>query len=421
MKLTRSFNLASLQQGLLSTPLRFLLIPFSWLYAIGIRVRNRLYALGVFGVQTLPCTVISVGNIAVGGTGKTPAVIAIAGHLQKAGLRVAILLRGYKREAHEGITVVSDGEQVYASAKESGDEAYMMAQCLSGVPIIVGRERYLAGQIALERFNVDVLLLDDAFQHRQLGRNVDILTVPVTHPFGNPARLLPAGTLREPPSALRRADIILLTHANTPELSMSAEAAVKRLAPDALILESVHQPTHLYPLRPEDSGEHQLGSQTGKFALQRLRPEDSGEHQLGSQTGKFALQRLRPEDSGERQDVEALEGKRLLAVCGIGNPEAFVGTLMRCSPTSVELLAFPDHHVYTGSDAQRIGAAFREMKADLIVTTQKDAQKLMSVVAHEELPIVVLIVALVIAGGDAKFTDLLLARIRKSQTTDRGP
>ena len=399
MKLTHSFNLASLQQGLLSTPLRFLLIPFSWLYAIGIRVRNRLYALGVFGVQTLPCTVISVGNIAVGGTGKTPAVIAIAGHLQKAGLRVAILLRGYKREAHEGITVVSDGEQVYASAKESGDEAYMMAQCLSGVPIIVGRERYLAGQIALERFNVDVLLLDDAFQHRQLGRNVDILTVPVTHPFGNPARLLPAGTLREPPSALRRADIILLTHANTPELSKSAEAAVKRLAPDALILESVHQPTHLYPLLREDSGEHQLGSQTGKFALQRLRPEDSG----------------------ERQDVEVLEGKRLLAVCGIGNPEAFVGTLMRCSPTSVELLAFPDHHVYTGSDAQRIGAAFREMKADLIVTTQKDAQKLMSVVAHEELPIVVLIVALVIAGGDAKFTDLLLARIRKSQTTDRGP
>ena len=193
----------------------------------------------MFKAQTLPCPVISVGNIAVGGTGKTPAVIAIAGHLQKAGLRVAILLRGYKREARAGITVVSDGRQVYASAKESGDEAYMMAHCLSGVPIIVGRERYLAGQIALERFNVDVLLLDDGFQHRQLRRDVDILTVPVTHPFGDPPRLLPAGTLREPPAALRRADIILLTHADAPESTVCAKAAVKRFAPEALVLESV--------------------------------------------------------------------------------------------------------------------------------------------------------------------------------------
>ena len=358
MKLTHSPDLASLQRRLLATPLHVLLIPFSWLYAAGLWIRNRLYALGVFRVQRLPCTVISVGNIAVGGTGKTPAVIAIAKHLQKAGLRVAILLRGYKRKAHEGITVVSDGKQVYASVRESGDEAYMMAQCLSGVPIIVGRERYLAGQIALERFNVDVLLLDDAFQHRRLGRDIDILTVPVTHPFGNPAKLLPAGTLREPPAALQRADIILLTHADTPEISLSAKAAVKRLSPDALILESVHQPTHLYPLLCEDSR--------------------------------------------ERQDVEVLKGKRLLAVCGIGNPNAFVGTLMRCSPANVELLAFPDHHGYIEADEQQIAAAFRAAKADLVVTTQKDAQKLASVMKHSELPVVVLVVALVIAGGDEK-------------------
>jgi len=333
-------------------------------------MRNRLYALGVFGVQTLPCPVISVGNIAVGGTGKTPAVIAIAEHLQRADLRVAVLLRGYKRKAREGITVVSDGRQVYASPQESGDEAYMMARCLSGVPIIVGRERYLAGQIALERFNVDVLLLDDAFQHRQLGRNVDILTVPVTHPFGNPAKLLPAGTLREPSSALRRSDIILLTHANAHDISMSAKAAVKRLAPDALILKSVHQPRYLYSLHSEDGG--------------------------------------------ERQDVEVLKGKRLLAVCGIGNPEAFLETLMRCFPASVELMAFPDHHVYTGADGQRIDAAFQAAKADLVVTTQKDAQKLVSVMEYQGLPIVVLIVALVIAGRDEEFTNLLLTSIRKS-------
>ena len=363
-------DLASLQRILLTPPLHLLLIPFSWLYAIGGWIRNRLYALGVFKVRTLPCTVISVGNIAVGGTGKTPAVVAIAGHLQRAGLRVAVLLRGYKRNACEGITVVSDGRQIHASPRESGDEAYMMARHLKGVPIIVGRERYLAGQIALERFHVDVLLLDDAFQHRQLGRDVDILTLPATHPFGNPARLLPAGTLREPPAALRRADIILLTHADTPEASVCAKTAVKGVAPDALVLESVHQPTHLYPL-------------------------------IGA-------------DSGKRQDVETLKGKRLLAVCGIGNPDAFVGTLMRCSPASVELLAFPDHHVYMEADGQRIDAAFRAAKADLIVTTQKDTQKLVPVLAHTGLPVVVLVIALVIAEADEKLTAVLLANIRKS-------
>ena len=220
MKLTHARDLVSLQQRFLATPLRVLLLPFSWLYAAGVWIRNQLYALGVFRVRTLPCPIISVGNIVVGGTGKTPAVIAIAKYLQKEGVRVSILLRGYKRHAREKITIVSDGKKVCATPKESGDEAHMMARHLSGIPIIVGGQRYLAGQVALERFNVDVLLLDDAYQHRKLARDVDILTVPATHPFGNPEGLLPAGTLREPPTALRRADIILLTHADTSNISV---------------------------------------------------------------------------------------------------------------------------------------------------------------------------------------------------------
>ena len=359
---------ASLQKRLLATPLRFLLILLSWLHAVGVWMRNWFYVLGVFRVRTLPCTVISVGNITVGGTGKTPAVIAIAKHLQKEGMRVAILLRGYKRHARERVTIVSDGKKVCVSPRESGDEAYMMARHLSDVPIVVGGQRYLSGQVALSRFNVDVLLLDDAYQHRQLGRDVDILTLPATHPFGNPERLLPAGTLREPPTALRRADIVLLTHADTPDISVDARQAVKRLAPNALVLESTHQPTHLYPVVSEDSE--------------------------------------------ERMGVEELEGKRLLAVCGIGNPESFVATLRRCSPENVELLAFPDHHVYTETDGQQIYDAFRAAKADLIVTTQKDEQKLVSLAEHHELPIVVLAVALVIDGGDERLTDVLLASIR---------
>ena len=368
MKLTYARDLASFQQKLLATPLRFLLIPFSWLYAAGVWTRNWLYALGVFRVRTLPCTVISVGNIAVGGTGKTPAVVAIAKRLQKEGLRVAILLRGYKRHTREKVTVVSDGKKVCVSPRESGDEAYMMARQLNDVPIIVGRQRYLAGQVALTRFNVDVLLLDDAYQHRQLGRDVDILTLPATHPFGNPGGLLPVGTLRESPTALRRADIVLLTHADTPDISGRAKEAVKRLAPNALVLESIHQPTHLYPVV-------------------------SG-------------------DSGAQLSIEKLEGKRLLAVCGIGNPESFVVTLLRCSSQRIELMAFPDHHVYTETDRQEIYGVFRATEADLIVTTEKDAQKLANIVEHGYPPIVVLAVALVITGRDEKLTDVLLASIR---------
>ena len=385
MKLTHPFDLASFQKRLLASPLRFLLIPFSWLYAAVISIRNRLYALGMFKARTLPCRVISVGNITVGGTGKTPAVIALAKHLQKEKVRVAILLRGYKRQSREKVTIVSDGERVCASLKESGDEAYMMAKHLSGIPIVVSSQRYQAGQVALERFGVEVLLLDDGFQHRRLTRDVDILTVPAHSVIGLQAareRLLPAGNLREPPTALRRADVILLTHTDRADVSPCPKETVQRLAPNALILESVHQPVHFYPLAP---------------------PKNS-------------------EGTDFLSTSEAVKGKRLLAVCGIGNPDAFVTTLMRCSAESVKLLAYPDHHVYTEADFVRIDTVFQAVQADVIVTTQKDAQKLEAFVGDSGLPrksrdhahrdgvlppIFVLEVALVITEGVEKILELL--------------
>ena len=404
MKLTHVFDLGSLQQRILATPLRFLLTPLCWLYTAGVQFRNILYTRGVIKARRLPCRVISVGNIVVGGTGKTPAVIAIAKHLQRERMRVAILLRGYKRRIREKVTIVSDGENVCASATESGDEAQMMARDLSGVPILVGKCRYLAGQVALERFKVDVLLLDDGFQHRQLARDVDILTIPATHPFGNPEKLLPAGTLREPPSALQRADLILLTHADIPDISTQIKKLIKSLAPNVLVLESIHQPIHCYPLVGD--------CQRNLLNENRLPRTDT-------------------------YDIKELKGKRVLAVCGIGNPDAFVMTLMRCAVASVELLEFPDHHVYTEIDKQHIYTAFQETGADLIVTTQKDEQKLARFVragnvihcpasphatcatdsvysqtespsSYGELPIVVLAVALVITEGNEAFNDVLL-------------
>lgn len=369
MKLTSSLDLASFQKRVLASPLRFFLIPLSWLYGVSVWIRNRLYMFGVFKALRLPCRVISVGNIVVGGTGKTPAVIAIAKHLQAKHVRVGILLRGYKRHSREKVTIVSDGEKVCASLRESGDEAYMMARHLNGIPIVVSRQRYQAGQIALERFGVDVLLLDDGFQHRQLARDVDILTLSAKHPFGDPQRLLPAGTLREPSIALRRADIILWTQTDTTHVLPDAKAAVRQLAPDALVLESIHQAVHVYPL----------------------------------------LSKVDAAKTDFRPAVEVLEGKRILAVCGIGQPETFVATLMQCSPESVVLLAFPDHHDYTEIDVRQINAAFQAEAADLIVITQKDEQKLANLVPEKERPIVVLEIALIITGGVEKLTEVLLS------------
>ena len=420
MKLTHVFDLALLQQRILATPLRFLLTPLRWLYTASVQLRNILYTRGVIKARRLPCRVISVGNIVVGGTGKTPAVIAIAKHLQREGMRVAILLRGYKRHGgkkishrlmsslplREKVTIVSDGEKVCASAIESGDEAQMMARYLSGVPILVGKCRYLAGQVALERFKVDVLLLDDGFQHRQLARDVDILTIPVTHPFGSPEKLLPAGTLREPPSALKRADLILLTHADIPDISTHIKKLVKSLAPNALVLESIHQPTHLYPLTVSYQQEEMEEWKNGR--MDASEPSNLPTFQPNAESRKLMA-------DSHASDIKALKGKRVLAVCGIGNPNAFVGTLRRCAVTRVELLEFPDHHVYTEIDKQHISTAFQETGADLIVTTQKDEQKLADVVGetglsspYGELPIVVLAVALVITEGDAAFNDVLL-------------
>lgn len=422
MKLTHAFDLTSFQKRLLASPLRFLLIPLSWLYGLIVSIRNRLYAVGVLKARRLPCRVISVGNIAVGGTGKTPAVIAIAKHLQQENIRVAILLRGYRRASRERVTIVSDGERVCATLKESGDEAYMLARHLKGIPIVVGRQRYQAGRVALERFDVDVLLLDDGFQHRQLARDVDILTIPVggdlagsvegrkdeapivpssVLPFQYGEKLLPAGTLREPWTALRRAGIILLTHTDavdmlrltknaTPKprtrfqmlknrrafsaLSMlkarvldQTKATLQQLAPNALILESVHRPVRLYPLVPK---------------------HDFEETEL-------------------LHIAKTFEGKRILAVCGVGNPDAFAATLRRYSPARIALLAFPDHHVYTEADMAEIDAAFQASQSDLIVTTQKDEQKLVNLLADRELVIAVLEIALVITEGVERLDEAL--------------
>ena len=308
-----------------------LLIPLSYIYAVVLKTRGWLYDCGFLKQKRLPCGVISVGNIVAGGTGKTPTVIWIAKYLQSEGFQVGVLLRGYGREGHHSVSVVSDGKQTLRSLTASGDEAGLIARKLPGVPVVVGSDRHTAGLevIQLWGHTSGVLILDDGFQRRQLARDLDIVTIDGIQPFGT-GKLLPAGTLREPKSALRRADILLLTRTDLATESIYFD----QLVDGKQIFESCHRPTRLYQLT-----------------------------------------------TSEECPLDLLKGQRILAVCGIGNPEAFARTLGQFEPKAVELLAFPDHHRYSSADTNDIRTRACEVGADIVVTTEKDSQKLESLVA----------------------------------------
>ncbi|MCY4402535.1 MAG: tetraacyldisaccharide 4'-kinase [Candidatus Poribacteria bacterium] len=354
------------QSGVIPNLFRILLMPLCWLYRSIVSIRNYCYNVGIRKQKKLPCTVISVGNIVVGGTGKTPAAATIARMLQKKGKRVAILLRGYKRRSTKKVLFVSDGENHLCTREESGDEADMLARQIINVPIVVGKQRYQTGKAALDRFNSEILILDDSFQHRQLARDLDIITIDATRPYGTNA-LLPIGSLREPKAAVQRADIILLTRTDAIDIQIqNLRKQLKSLAPNTLILESVHQPTSLSPLNNKDKH--------------------------------------------STIPLQDLKGKRILAVCGIGNPTAFVATIEKFHPEIVELFAFPDHHVYTESDIQNIHEQMKRCNTEWIITTQKDEQKLAD--HTTELPILVLAVELVITNGE----NVLLDKLQISNT-----
>ena len=326
--------ITSRKTGIIRSLLIGLLTPLSYIYAVVLKTRGWLYDRGIFKQRQLPCPVISVGNIVAGGTGKTPGVIWIAKYLQNEGFQVGILLRGYGREDRHSTLVVSDGKRVLTPLAESGDEAGMIARKLPGVPVVVGRDRYTAGieVTQLWKHTNGVLILDDGFQRRQLARDLDILTIDSTQPFGT-GKLLPAGTLREPKPALKRADILLLTRTDQAAGSINFE----QFGQGKQVCQTCHQPTRLYQL-----------------------------------------------STGEECVLYLLNGQYILAVCGIGNPEAFAGTLRQFEPKAVELLAFPDHHRYSLADLNAITARARDIGVNIVVTTEKDAQKLEDFAATTE-------------------------------------
>ncbi len=186
----------------------------SWIYGTIIEARNSLYEKGVFKSFSLGVPVISIGNITVGGTGKTPLVAFVAEILAEKGEKVCIISRGYGRKNPKKRVLVSDGENILADARQSGDEPFELAQRLLGKAIVVAdANRVSAGNWAREKFGITAFVLDDAFQHRKVKRDLDIVTIDATNPFGN-KKMLPSGILREPLKNLKRADAIVITRAN---------------------------------------------------------------------------------------------------------------------------------------------------------------------------------------------------------------
>ncbi len=300
---------------------RMLLRMFSLPYNGAVFLRNNLYDRRIVRQKRLPCPVISVGNITVGGTGKTPTVIAIANLLKERGYRPAVLSRGYGGKSRGPVNIVSDGKTVLMGWKEAGDEPVLMANSLPKVPVIVGAERFLTGRAAVERFDANILLLDDAFQHRQLFRDLDIVLLDRARPFGN-GFFLPRGPLRESVSSLLRADLLLRT-----------------------------------------GGGQKCEPLPGNIEM----PSFRGEHKpTGVVSGK----------TGQIAPPESLRGQKILAFSGIGSPEAFRQSLASLGAEVVSYRDFPDHHPYSGADVAALRSLAVKSGTSLLITTEKDGVRL---------------------------------------------
>ena len=323
-------------------------------YAIGQRVRAGFYRRGVFKTRRLDCRVISIGNLTLGGTGKTPMVMMVADTLRRKGFKPAILSRGYGGQSGEFVNVVNDGQQTLLSPEMAGDEPVMMAQRLKDIPVLTGRIRYETGKYAIEQFGVDVLILDDGYQHLPLHRDLNILLCDAARPFGTGV-VFPAGELREPLSAMDRADMICLTRCRGGDPTDRIDECNRRQMPVI---------------------------QTG------LRVQSVIELSSGKETG-----------------MEVVQHHPVAAFCGIAHPLDFFRTLEQVPVQVVNQKYFPDHHDYSADDLKAIENRAKQAGAKLIITTEKDAVKLKD---HTfDLPVYAVRIALEILEGQKEWDRLL--------------
>lgn len=328
------------RRGKRATLLRGLLFALSKLFIGAVKARRFLYNVRIFRDSTLGVQVIAVGNLTVGGTGKTPVVEKFARELQDQGRIVAILSRGYRSKPppiaqrlwdrllfrHDSTPprVVSDGKNLLLDSETAGDEPYMLASNLKDVIVLVDKDRVKSGRYAIQEFGCDTLLLDDGFQYWKLrGRRHDVVLVDRQQPFGN-EQLLPRGTLREPPSHLARATTIFITKSDGDTAALRER--IGRYNPTAGIIECIHAPLYF---------------------------EDVF--------------------SGERKGLDLLDRKKIASLSGIAQPESFEQSLIKLGGELVYSKRFADHHRFTQQEIINTINRAKKRQAQAIITTQKDA------------------------------------------------
>lgn len=362
-------------QGVFLHFFAFLLWMLSYIYEGIICLRTWLYETRLFRDEPLGCTVVVVGNLTVGGTGKTPIVEKLARDLLARGRRVAILSRGYKSRSEpmwkrfwrwlthlepEPPKIVSDGKTIHLNSDIGGDEPYMLARNLPGVMVLVDKNRVKAGNYAIKNLGADTLILDDGYQYLSLKGQMNLLLIDKTNPFGN-RRLLPRGILREPLRHLKRASYIFITKSNG-EKNFELENLIRSYHPSVDIIECSHQPQY-----------------------------------------------LRSMDLQHQEPLHSLKGKRVAALSGIASPQSFEAFLTKEGATLVHTARFFDHHRFTPHEIENFYALAKEKGAEWVVMTEKDSVRFDATHSFT-LPTYFLRLEIDILSGDHDF-EAALARI----------
>jgi len=356
--------------------LRNILLAFSRLYGAVVKVRAAGYRTGFLQSRKLPCPVISIGNITVGGTGKTPLTMHVAKLVQRIGYRAVVISRGYGGKAETTGGIVSDGRKMRMTAETSGDEPWMIATHLLEikVPVLVGQNRFVVGLKAVKEFDPNVIIFDDAFQHLKLVRDINLVLLDSQKPLGN-HHLLPRGPLREAPSALNRGDAFVLTRSN------QTSSAAKTPLPAGVM--------------------DQIG---------RARPVFRTSH---SPYIKCVIPG-HADATAETltADTNWLKDKKVLAFSGIAANEDFKRTVEGYGCTLCCFRGFADHYRYADSDIQSVIQAAAEAGVQLLVTTEKDYAR----IAHRTpLPVTLVVIGIRLDFGEDRtaFSRYLQSRLKE--------
>ncbi len=347
------------------------LFILSLIYGSAVKIRGFFFDKGLLWPKKLPCAVISIGNITVGGTGKTPMTIYVANLVKRMGYKVVVISRGYKGLAEKTGGIVSDGKTIFMEADKSGDEPFMIANRLKNTPVVVGKNRFKAGIMAFNSFNPDVIVLDDAYQHLKLKRDIDLVLLDNKYPLGN-NHLLPRGTLREPISSLMRSDAIILTRSDSTS-DMEEESSLskfKKYTCGKPIFKAIHTPK-IYKIIK----------------------------------GKNIIS-----DKISTHSFDLIRGQKVFAFSGIARNNDFRHVVEGLNCKLKGFTEFPDHHLYSNDDLSNLVQLLNKLKVDFVLTTEKDYVKIANRVTW---PVDLVVIGINISFGnyDNAFDNFLKNRL----------